>query len=550
MRVLTIGLVVCLSVGAAQAQGIWVEYPEDGDGAQLGMGWDMRAGAKISRVCVEGGRPIVDRYQTKYATIGRVWSKEQLYRGLDISVAAQVKHLAGGSAEGKVSYASSRDVRSETTTVAVHARVSNGPHYIGLPMPSDAQSAGAGQRREADLARISAARLRLEPEADKLWKRNRPAFLKACGSHYVAAFREGAELIGFMTASSLDERERRTLSASLSGSAFGVTASSDVTSTVNALKQIKSFKFEVRDSGGWGGTLANDGDRLIRAVRDLPKVAADAPKRFQLLAMPYAVIMREAHDGDPEAAAIDGLMNRTWRLSALQADFLAADEHRSQYLFGWGVSRDLFDKKLAELMSAVGAAQSAALKCHRAGGCKQALDALPSPLDFSPYMPLRKESFTADRNLRDSAKRAKDAVERFDDYRRGDVKLGGPLNPVLRAGADCRPVEALYERAMRRRWFEVVWPTVAAYERRLRNYPAQLKAEIAERRLGGPWRRYCRFQQGDPDCIPIDQLRKRQNEIQVKSRGAVKVNGTGTPPGGEATQCRPGLRVVFAADLD
>jgi hypothetical protein len=541
-------LMILWAESLAFGQDMWTQYPDEGVG--LGYGWDAGKNEKKNTACIDKAEDVRTKSQTQAATIGQVLDKQQLLSGLNISASAQAQGLFGsGSAE--VNYVVSQDVHSETLTIAVHATAMNDAHYLGVPKKPDFASNMAnvaGGTVPKELAYD--AGLRLTPYYKKMWKDDPKRFMAECGTHYVAAIREGAELVGFLKASDLSSEEATKVHVALSGSVFGQTATSDITKTLDNLSAAKSFNIEVRKAGGWGTPLATDKDSLIRSVNNLPKDAADAPHPFQILVSSYKRLVGVDEPGDPNALALDHILTRYWRLSALHADFLEVDAHKSDYVFGWGITQDDFYKAFRQVREAVDNTRSLADKCYKTHECVQKAADLPNPYDFRPWLPLHKWWFPADNWLRSSALSAQGAVNAYNQLRNVKLQATNALFGGCGNNGDNYAGNHFFTQWSEGAWVDAVWPAIDNFDKAWKAYPEGLKDAICKVRLRWPWLSVCR-DTADVDCIKEDDLRKRELAITVSAAGhQYFVNGTGARPGGEATKCDPNIHAQFDPNID
>ena len=513
--------------------------------------------------CIEAAQDIPDHTQTSYTTIGQISDSEQLMTGLSISAGVQAKALFG-SIDAKVKYVTSQNVNTETMTLAVYSSVINGTHFLGIPSdkasalkrmlffsPKKSRSVQRAPLSALNLVQTEAANsfgssLRLKPEYETLYKKpDKKDFYTACGTHYVAAFREGAEIVGFLKTSSLSVAEKNSLDVALSGSYFGQSASSDVQSTLNKTSAIKNFNIDIRKSGGWDSPQATDQAGLLTAIRDLSHDAAIGPKRFQLLASSYSRLMHDPEPPDPNAVALRNLMTRYWRFLSLQGDFLWIDAHRPDYVFNWGISYDAFDRALAGVQAAIKNVRNTSSDCYLKQSCPVSLVNVPTTFDFRPFLPLKKRQFDADVNLRDSAMLAQAAVAQYNAKR--DEQMDVSSDEAV--GCDNFEFNNVFCSWSEPAWLNGVWPLIAAFERNLQTYPGALKFQIAETRMSEPWRGYCKPDGADVDCIPLSELRSREAAIQVSGHTDI-VNGNGVFPGGDATKCGYDVHAIFDPKID
>lgn len=537
-------MVLHFMASAVYAHEPWTEYPDEG--VQLGVGWDASKDQKVNNVCIEGAQETFVKTQASSTTIGEVVDKHQLLRSLHISASAQAQWLAG-SASAKMDYLTSKEIRSETTTVAVYAWVINGAHYLGVRDQNLESKLTTVDRSEAlsDVGVTSSSGLKLKPEFEKLWNENRQQFFKKCGTHYVAAYREGAELVGFLTASDLTTDQKSSIAMSLSGSVVGQHGSTDVTQTIQEIYGVHRFDLEFRKSGGWGTAMPTNKDALFTAISNLNSDAAAAPYPFQILVSSYDRLMHtEEPEENPNASALDHIMARYWRLLALYQDFLAVDAHKPEYLFDWGITAQQFDKTLDDLHNAVLTVRNVARDCYRTQQCVQRLKDVPSEYDFSSSLPIRKSSFAADIALRESAAKAQIVVTKFNNAREAEMRS---LNKLC-GGCPKPACSSIFTGWAEPAWLHGPWPFIAAFELKLRLYPLALKAEIGELRLAAKWRAHC-GDAADIDCIPKADLRARQDAITVTGRNDT-VNGAGARPFGDATKCGSDHDVQFRPNID
>jgi hypothetical protein len=545
-------------VPRAYPDSIWLDYPDDG--IQLGAGWDAVAGHKINTRCIESAEEIIEKNQTSYVTIGQISDKSQLFRELNVSASAQAQYLMGAG-NAKMKFISSQNVRRETFTVAIYASVTNGPHYLGLdrdkPAALSAENAinasplgkttAASHLADSQAIKVFAKSLRLAPLYEQLWHNNRLEFYQKCGTHYVAAFREGGELIGFLSSSDLRADQKSSISMGLS---FGAQASSDISQTVNQISSVKTFNIQARKSGGWESPLATDQASLTQALEHLAKDAGEGAHKFQFEAASYSELMNEQDPGDPNVAALDALMRRYWRLAALKSDFLDVDGRRSDYIFNWGITPETFDEKLRTIQNAVDSVTSVVKECVVQRNCSQRTDKVPSPFDWYGYLPIQKRSFPADVYLRDAAVKAQSAVTAYETWRQTVLKtmlVESYVNDNM--GCDRLIGNLLFTKSAEALWLYRFWPVVAAFESSRQAYPDALKREIKERSFRVPWRSYCAMTP-DPDCIDVTDLRARQESIPISTAGHdIRVSGKGEP-GDEATRCDPNVIVTFDANID
>jgi hypothetical protein len=569
--VTAVTLFVTAPIFSAHGQGIWTQQG-DGIPVQLGDGWDATQNAPITIRCIANGVEQIDKTQTSYETIGEVDDKSQVMKGLNMSVNVQVSGLLG-SANAKFSYANSSEVDTETLTIAVYSSVINGPHYLGLPertqevsdkLSSLASPAAQQQGIEninsvqADAGEIYANQLRLTKDAFDLWKNHRDTFYKTCGTHYVLAFREGGEIIGFLSKKDASSAEKTSIDAALSGSAFGQSVSSNLSTSIASITADKTLNISWRKSSGWGDQQPTEVNGLLKAVSDLPNQAAHYPARIAVLIEPYSKLpqLQGTEETDSNSQQLETLLERYWRFEALYSDFLAADADKSDYISDWGITSTAFDNALQATKDTMTTVKQTISSCSSKKGCTLP-DNLSSLYDLRPILPLRKRSFPADIALRDSATTAQSAVDQFNSDRTAHMRTADSLPffapAAYQAGANCFPGQYLPNHIFTQwsvpTWLNTVWPKIAAFENQLKTYPAALKAQIDEVRLAAPWREACTPTGEDQDCIPVHELRERQDEVQTTPRQD-SVNGTGVFPGGEATRCADNVTAKFSPNID
>lgn len=524
-------LLVCLTTTsvAAHAESLWLDYPDDG--SQIGAGWNAATYRPTNTICIQGWQEHTEKSQTSFSTVGIVYDKEQLTHGLNISASEQAKFLSFGES-AKLSYVLSQDISSEKTTVAVYAFVQNGPHNLVVAPNSQ--------------------EIRLTPHYEQLWSTNRPEFYKECGTHYVNAFKDGGELIGLLTWSDLTEGQKSSASAALSGNVFGVSASINIANTLNQLSAIKSYSLQARRSGGWGNPIATDQNSLMLSLQNLSQDAATAPHHFAFEAVSYSELQHETEAPDPNLSSLDMMISRLWRLSALKTDFLLVDSRRSDYIFNWGISGSDFDARLQSIQVAVNSTTAALKSCFAAQNCQGQLASIPSPFDWEGYLPLKKGSFAADQILRASASQAQAAVAAFDQQRQARLRLTATTLPGIGSlGCNTYNGNRVFTQWSEPTWLNNVWPVVATFQSALQGYPAALQATMAEVRFASPWRQFCRSAGSDIDCLLVQDLRSREATIPISSAGHdFSTNGTGSFPGGPATQCNIGTHAFLTPNID
>jgi hypothetical protein len=250
---------------------------------------------------------------------------------------------------------------------------------------------------------------------------------------------------------------------------------------------------------------------------------------------------------DPNAVALEHIMTRYWRLSAVYADFLEVDGHKTDYVFGWGITQDDFYKAFGQVRDAVDKTRSLADKCYKSHQCVQVAD-LPSPYDFRPWLPLHKLWFPADNWLRSAAVAAQLSVNRYNSLRNQWMQATNALFGGC-GNYDGNHFFTSIEQS-EETWVKVFWPAIDDFEKAWKAYPDGLKDAITKVRLRWPWDSVCR-DTGDVDCIKEDDLRKRELAVTVSAAGhQYSVNGTGVLPGGEATKCDPKIHAQFNANID
>lgn len=259
MRITLLMAIQCFaSVSTAQIAAL--EFPDSG--APLGIGWNSTRAQTADAYCVEFER-MQEPAQIVITEAKRFRLTDTLLRNLGSSLEFGARATAGVSASSRTEFATTQNRSLEDQSFSVMLRVKNAVETASPTLSTP---------------------LRLKQEYVDLLKQPDGAtkFVHLCGDSFVFRRYGGAELISLITVSNLSEEERQSVRFSAGGSGVVLSLSGSLNTEENRARVRNQTTFSYWLFGGSGSTAPVDESFLNAAIAEVPKLARDSPKLWQI----------------------------------------------------------------------------------------------------------------------------------------------------------------------------------------------------------------------------------------------------------------------------
>lgn len=245
-----------------------ISYPDEG--VDLGAGWDSLEARKTSGSCIAFSKNQRTPPQSSATLIQRVVDRYTFDKAIDLSAEMKMQEFLGGGGSAKAKYSENTAIASDRTNFLLTAWVANQAEFVE--------------------ARAGEAEIYLLPELAQLAKSNPAAFRQRCGDHFVSSLWTGAELYGFISFETDEEKVRQALSAEFEASGFLLSGGASFSQVLNKYQKSSRWKLTYFQSGGSGEPIPADEAGFIRAASDLRTAAQRAPKGMAIAIRPYTEI--------------------------------------------------------------------------------------------------------------------------------------------------------------------------------------------------------------------------------------------------------------------
>lgn len=372
--------------GAQFAQQRQLDYPLDG--VVLGNGWSTLTVTKTPGSCIEF-QEAQDLAEDRTLDLKRVVDKYQLNRELNVSAEFQAKSIAGLGGSAKASYAKSLEVKQESLSLVLVARVVQGAKFTA-PKPN-LQS------------------VRLTPNALALAQGNLPEFIRQCGDTFVAAIHAGGEMNAQLNFDVASNDEKESISASISASGMSFSGSASMSQTMRQYREQNKLRILMHAAGGTGVPIPVNELELLDRLRNLPGDAKAAPKAYRISVAPYSILPNWPGPDlqGQKFAEMERLIAQYQRFSSLYFDTYTVLQRSDSYLFRGALVeqsvRDLQDRlRLTVLPTLVDRIKS----CINGGSCSIPSESAGLDYEVRKMMPVAKGSFAEDLQLAQLENRA------------------------------------------------------------------------------------------------------------------------------------------------
>ena len=394
-----------------------------GIGMTLGQGWNVSTIRPTAGSCIVflKGASDPDEGQITDMSLKEVSSSYQMQRAIGVDAATQYKGLAVEVA-GKASYAKQIDVDGSATNITVYGTIYHDNQFVAPPgehadnvvalvqsgrwsydnpeenlalLATDAETVGRRTRLAAGLPQTSGkpdlrGLIRLMPQYAELAEKDPVRFRKVCGDAYVKSIVRGGELAAVFTFKTRSLAQQQSITATMTGKGWGVTASGSLKSAVETAAKTAQYTMRWFQLGGSGDNFSPEPEKFYDAVGQFPKQVDERPRTFKLRLGQYGDLPNwpdDKPDSQSGFAAMDRLANLYSAWLGLSRDTKAVldatDDRlaRNQgFLLGRGVSR----QSLLELQSmAQQRAEDAKRLIHTCGGAPST-DAPCDPVALEP----------------------------------------------------------------------------------------------------------------------------------------------------------------------
>ena len=327
---LVVGGLVSVETHASDANDlVWVEYPQSG--VVLGQGYNLLTDSPATGTCVDF-RAVQDPSQQTSYRFDEVTSKTETMSKLNISASGSLK-MAILDATASLNFLTQEEFTVDTKKFLLTADVTNsslfaapsfdyklgaknlvpfvGNNFVDNPeseTPTGTPPAPVqGQPEQAGPARTSISFKEDHFKED----------IEDCGHGFVAAIVSGASVQAFMTMSSEDAKSLTDIKGSVQadiGGIFSVSGSIESKQKHNSL--VTRSNVSVFKSGGAGGPLTVDYEKLKTSLLNLPKEASTTPRPLRIGILPYSALSKLNQTNDVTALFFK---------KAVSAYFLALD---------------------------------------------------------------------------------------------------------------------------------------------------------------------------------------------------------------------------------
>ncbi len=264
----------------------------------LGQGYNLLTDSPSTGTCVDFHAVQDPSQQTSYS-FDEVTSKTETMSKLDISASGSLK-MAILKATASLNFLTQEEFDVDTkkfllTATVVNSALFAAPSYdykLGAKnlVPYVGTNFGTADPKNTEETTFQAE----EPVTSITWNdANFKSDIEKCGHGFIAAIISGASVQAFMTMSTEDADSLTDIKGSLKadiGGIFSVSGSLASKQEHNSL--VTSSNVSVFKSGGSGGPLAVDYEKLKASLLNLPKEAASTPRPLKIGILPYSALSK------------------------------------------------------------------------------------------------------------------------------------------------------------------------------------------------------------------------------------------------------------------
>jgi len=360
-----------------------VDYPPEG--ALLGHGWNSVASTSLRIRCIEFAEA-QDTSQERVAHIQSVIDSHEFMSDQQISVEFKAKAIVG-SASLRATFARQVTIKDSLTNFSVVARVRNGAKFV-IPK---GLAEGSGMNAKVDLT----------TEALNLAKTEPAAFFKQCGDSYIAALHGGAELSGVLTFRQNSDEDRKSITAAVEGSGWGLELKGSFSETVKRYAATNQLTILVSATGGSGVPIPTDQAGLIENIKRLPADAAAAPAMFDMTLESYDTLPSWPGGAiNVVLKDMEAIAGQYWKLKSLYDVIEDIKGEPSRFILKQGVELPALEKLQDELQNRLKSLEESIKMCLGGQPCTMQVADKVDDYESRILLPVPKRSFDGDVQLR------------------------------------------------------------------------------------------------------------------------------------------------------